>query len=334
MKKIWTISFLIGMIAFANSCDNEIDLTAEFKDIPIVYGLLSRTDSVHYIKVQRAFLGEEGDNALEIAQIADSLYYDNLDVKIENTSTGVSYSLEKVDGNLEGQVRDEGIFADQPNYLYKLILPIGEELEGGDEYILRINREDGKPEITASTIIVDDFTFTQPFEGAQINIRYRPYTVAWRKKAGAAFYDVKMLIHYLEQDGLNGGFVEKTLQWDIAENVSAEGNNASVFNYEFDGEEFYRYIGAELDDNDGFPRIFTSLDFVVDAGGQALFDYINIGQANTGITSSQVVPNYTNLSEGLGVFSSRNRVYYPDFTLLGEARDSLSNGIYTNDLGF
>jgi hypothetical protein len=331
MKKIWTISFLIGIIAFMNSCDNEIDLTAEFRDIPIVYGILSRADSTHYIKIQQAFLGQEGDNALEIAQIADSLYYEELDVSIERTSTGQIYVLNKVDGNLEGQVKEEGVFADEPNYLYKLIIPAGEELEGGEEYVLRLNRGDEKPEVTASTRIISDFTFTQPIATAEVNLQYRGYTLRWRKTDEVALYDVKMAIHYLEQSST--ATTGKTIIWNIEDNVSAEDGSTS-FAYEFDGESFYRFLGAELDDNDGFPRFFQSLDFIVDASGEALSDYINIGQANTGITSSQVIPNYTNLSEGLGVFSSHNRVYYEGFNLKGEARDSLANGIHTRDLNF
>jgi uncharacterized protein DUF4249 len=333
MKKFWTISFLIGIIAFANSCDNTIDLTADAKDIPIVYGLLSRSDSVHYIKIQKAFLGADGDNALDVAQIADSLFYNNLDVKIERANTGEIYSLNRVDGNQEGQVKEEGIFADQPNYLYKFILPQGEELVEGAEYALSIIRGDEKPVVTASCNIVSDFDLSLPLAGSEINFRYSSYRMTWKKTAGSAFYDVKMVVRFLERAN-NDPYVSKSIVWDIEDNISAEGGSPTVFNFSFDGEEFYRFLGAELDDDDSFSRIFEGLDFIVDAGGEDLYEYVNIGQANTGITSSQVIPTYTNLSEGFGVFSSRNRMNYDGFALKGESLDSLRNGIHTRDLNF
>jgi len=322
----------MGFLVMAISCDNTIDLTAEFKDIPVVYGILSQVDEDHYIKIERAFLGGDNSNAFDLAQIADSIYYEDLDVKIEHVNSGETFTLTKVNGDDEGIEREDGIFATSPNWLYKF----STELEEGDDYILRINRGDDKPEVTATTTIVSDFNFISPVMPTDININYRAFPISWRKKDGIAFYDLKMQFHYLEEDADNlGTFNEKTIEWDIFDNLAAEDfGGPSSFGFNFEGEQFYQFIGGALDPINGRKRIFTSLDFVVDAGAQELFDYINIGQANTGITSSQVIPTYTNLSEGVGVFSSRNRVFYEGFTLRAESRDSLANGIYTNGLGF
>ncbi len=331
MKKIRNISLLMGFLVLAISCDNTVDLTAEFKDIPVVYGVLSPADEDHYIKVERAFLGGDNSNALDIAQIADSLYYENLDVKVEHLNSGDVITLQKVNGEDEGLEREDGIFATSPNWLYKF----STELVEGDEYTLRINRGDNLPEVTATTAIVGSFNFTSPIMPTDINIRYRNFPLSWRKKDGIAFYDVKMLFHFLEEDADNIGiFNERTIQWDIFDNLSADNGGSNTFSINFDGEQFYQFVGGELDDINGRKRIFTSLDFVVDAGAEDLFDYINIGLANTGITSSQVIPTYTNLSEGVGVFSSKNREIYEGFTLKAEARDSLATGIYTTGLGF
>ena len=331
MNKIWTILMLAGIIISSNSCDNEVVLSAEFKDIPVAYGLLSRQDSVHYIRIEKAFLDENNGNALEIAQIGDSLYYENLDVSVERFSTGDSYSLTRINGNDEGLVKEDGIFANDPNYLYKFILPNGEELVGGEDYELQFNRGDNKPLVTASTTIVDDFNFIIPATATELNIRYRPFPISWRREAGAVFYDMKMLIYILEEQE-DGTFDEISLQWDIEEGIIAEGSN--TVSYDFDGEGFYIFLGAELDEIDGRQRIFSSIDLIIDAGSQEIFDYINIGQANTGITSSQIIPTYSNLSEGFGIFGSRNRTVLEGFSLKSEARDSLANGIYTSGLGF
>ena len=58
-------------LAFIASCDNDLDIIAEWKDISVVYGILNAQDSVHYVKLNKAFLGQ-GD-VYDMAQEFDSL---------------------------------------------------------------------------------------------------------------------------------------------------------------------------------------------------------------------------------------------------------------------
>ncbi|KAA3638695.1 MAG: hypothetical protein DWQ02_04770, partial [Bacteroidetes bacterium] len=73
----------IGLILLATlsitACTTDFQLEGEWKDIPVVYGFISVADTAHYIRVEKAFL-EPGGDANQIAQIADSLYYDNATV--------------------------------------------------------------------------------------------------------------------------------------------------------------------------------------------------------------------------------------------------------------
>lgn len=334
MQHLRLIFGLLGLVFLISACDNEVDLTSDFKDIPIVYGILNQQDSIHYIRIQKAFLPEDGESALDVALNPDSLYYDNLSVSLEQVDDGTTFTLERVDGADEGFNKGEGVFANRPNYLYKLDLSGGDGLEIEKEYMLIINRGDNLPLVTASTQIVGEANFTTPFQVGQLNIRYRGFDVTWRKAPAAAFYDLKMEIFYEEEDPASPGtFREKSVIWPIRNNI-VPGSSSQAVNYEFEGESFFQFLGAALDDNQGFARDFESIDFILDSGGPDIFEYINIGQANTGITSSQVVPTYTNLSEGFGLFSSRTRIRYEGFTLRPEALDSLANGIYTRDLGF
>ena len=69
------------------SCNEKIDLIGDFRETAIVYGLLDHSDSLHYIKITRAFIGP--GNALEIAQIADSSYFNTVEATIEEIEDGV-----------------------------------------------------------------------------------------------------------------------------------------------------------------------------------------------------------------------------------------------------
>ena len=308
MKKISAITLFFGIIFFGLSCSNDIDLTAEWEDIPIVYGLLSRQDTAHYIRIQKAFL-DKSKSALEIAQNPDSLYYENLDVKVVHLKGDKVYNLTRVDGNLEGFPKQEGIFANAPNYLYKFKLPPNENLAEGEEYRLTINRGDNKPEVFAEDVIVSDVSIISPFEGAALKILYKDFPITWRSEDDARLFDLKLAFNYKENslhpDSLNI-FVDKTIVWTVTKNIVRKANDGLQTKYDLPGESFYAFLASELEAHPDLKRFYTSIEFVVEAGGEEIYNYINTGQANTGITSSQVIPTYTNLSEGFGVFSSVN----------------------------
>ena len=81
-------------------------------------------------------------------------------------------------------------------------------------------------------------------------------------------------------------------------------------------------------------RRFESLDFHITAAGQDFVDLQRIVQANGGITSSNQLPVFSNISEGLGIFASRSKLDIEGITLASSGIDSLVNGIYTKDLSF
>ena len=69
------LSCLIICISLFSACENEVDLTADFRNIPIVYGLLNHGDSINYIRIQKAYLPADGESALDVALNPDSLFY-------------------------------------------------------------------------------------------------------------------------------------------------------------------------------------------------------------------------------------------------------------------
>lgn len=82
MKKIFLLSAFAALLGLFNSCSTDFDVAAPYKEIIVINGLLNPLDSVHYVHVGKAFLGE-GD-VFKMAQQADSTNYaDILDVKLE-----------------------------------------------------------------------------------------------------------------------------------------------------------------------------------------------------------------------------------------------------------
>ena len=67
-KYLFFIFISLGLVVL-NSCNEKVKLVGNFQETAVVYGLLDQADSLHYIKINRAFIGP--GNALEIAQIPD-----------------------------------------------------------------------------------------------------------------------------------------------------------------------------------------------------------------------------------------------------------------------
>ncbi len=325
----------VVLVLFLAACSTDFVLESEWKDIPIVYGLVSVDDAAHYIRVEKAFL-EPGGNAEDIARIPDSLYYGpEVTIEMKNLRNGKVVVLQRVDGAAEGFPREAGIFAEAPNILYKA----GAQellLQGGDEVTLTISRGDGLPPVTADTRMVgalEKVTNAPPavFSLGDYNATRR---ISWKADENAVLFDVRATMHYLESDPNNPTqFLEKEAVWVMSRNFERDGGSTQV-TFNFKSEEFFQFVAGALEPLANGARRFVSLDFHITAAGAEFAELQRIVQANSGITSSNQLPVYSNISEGLGIFSSRARLDITDITLASVSIDSLVNGIYTRDLSF
>ena len=332
MKK-FLFAILIAPFFF-QACSNDFEVTAPWQDIPIVYGLLNVNDTAHYIRVEKAFLDPNAD-AFEIAQIPDSLYYDNALVQLEKLNTGEVFTLQKVDGNLEGYPRKAGTFANAPNWLYK-IDSLTLDLKEGDQVQVQIDRGSGLPIVTAEAVILGKGIQRTPgTNDPSFSFDYNlPTKLAWSSSEHARIFDVTLFIRYTEYPiGQPDLFEHKVIEWKWGQGVRFP-SVTSQYILEKQGVEFYQVMANNIPVNPDMKRIFEGIDIQIIQGGEALEKYINVALANTGITGSQELPTYTNLSEGLGVFSSVNFLETKDVLLTAISRDSLRNGVFTKDLNF
>lgn len=336
MKKISSLS-LLAVVLFFGSCTTDFDLEGEWKDIPNVNSFISIQDTAHYIRVEKVFL-ETGGNALNIAQIPDSLYYaeDKITVQLEKVKTGETFNLARVDGNLEGYPREEGVFVNAPNYLYK-IKANEIDLDGEDELKLILNRGDNLDLITAETVVLSNLDLRDNIPPQEINLTdyTKNFRIRWVSDEFSKIFDIRLVVHYKEsEEGNPNSFTDKTLTWVIDDRfVRDEGSLTSSISIKW--EQFYIFLENNLDGSLNRNRRFVSMDLHITGAGEELVEFLRIAQANSGITSSQSIPTYSNLSgDGLGIFSSRTTAIRTGLTITGAACDSLRNGIHTKNFNF
>lgn len=325
----WIMGILAATWIFT-ACDNELVVTDEWKDIPVVWALVNKSDTAHYIRVEKAYL-DPTTSAEDIARIPDSLYYDDAVVTLKRISTGQVFTLTRVDGNLEGYPRDTGTFAEVPNYLYK-IKANQINLVIGDEYEFSLVRSDIPEPVLGKTIILPPPVLRNPSVGNLLSFRQNTtFTFRWDEIEDAGLYDLKMRFHFLEKNDTTAGqFIPRVIEWTLARNLTDR-------EHRIDGAEFYNALKSRIKQDPFAERIFQGVDIVVWCGGQELAEFVKITQANTGITSTQEIPGYTNLTptgEAIGIFTSRNLSENTGFQLTNQSLDSLRNGSITGNLNF
>ena len=338
--KIKLLSFFsLVIIIFSQSCSNDFDLIDQWKNIPVVYGLINKNEPVHYIRVEKAYVDPK-IGADKLARIPDSIYYDNIKVVLELDSK--EYELEKINGEDIGLPKQEGFFANQPNILYK-IDSTDIHFKANDEVTLKIYDTQGDSLLTAATThIVGDYIFAVNYPSDPINFNQDgKTTISWRSldnEKSAKFYDAKFIIHISEQkEPGSSEYIKKDLTWhfeDKLERKIVNGRPATSTLRKIEGISFFKFLRNNLDQSRKVKRRFLSIDIVVNSGEEALFKYINIGLANTGITSAQTIPTYTNLTHGKGVFSSRNQIKILEMGISTNTKLQLQDNEFTKDLNF
>jgi len=297
-------------------------------EIPVVYAILNAADTAQYFRVERAFV-DETISAVEIAQNPDSLYYDNATVTLTRVSTGDAWVMQEVDGNLEGYPRQDGAFATSPNTLYKLRTE-DIVLEPEEEYQLNINIGEQFPEIIATTSLIKPPFLSTPQDGSQgggLNIDpTRQFRIAWNDNSTNAIFDAYVRFFY--EETLDGETTSKSIDWQLKRNDDDNEINARA-------NGFYSLLANSLTVDPDIIRREQGASFTLVSGSIEIADYIRIGQANLGITSSGEIPVYEgSLSYGLGLFASRYTELRDELVLSQVTRDSLSFGPITGELGF
>jgi len=298
---------------FFSACSTDIDLYADYKQVPIIYGLLDARADTNYIKITRSYY-VQGD-AFEMAQNPDSSNYPGkLDVRLVEYCNGDSVR-EIILDTITIHDKDYGIFYAPSQKLYYTSekLPLNTRNQKYS-YLLKIVFPDGT--LITRTDLVGNSGFDVQSLGVNFSKIY--FGVTSRKflfhpATNAAFYDVYFAFNYKEQRELDGDSVPHTIQWyvgtyteyNLANNME---DGCYVFNYRPDTfyAELERYIGDDTLSPGVYLRRFFGdypIDVIIVAGGDKLSQYAHIDDAMIGATPG--TNDFSLINGGYGVFSSR-----------------------------
>ncbi|PIE87318.1 MAG: hypothetical protein CSA03_00755, partial [Bacteroidetes bacterium] len=172
MKKYFSALLILTSILALQSCKEDIDLIGEFEETAIVYGILDKADSVHMIKVNRAFIGP--GNSIEIAGIPDSNYFDNVLVTVEERVQGVLQRSWTLMDTLIDNKDENGIFYAPEQLLYYFETPPSSPLLDDAVYRLNIDINNGQFEVTGETGIVSGLLSSMTSQSSRFQFATNP----------------------------------------------------------------------------------------------------------------------------------------------------------------
>ena len=323
MRKNTFLPCFLLVAAMFSSCSTKVDLYSDYKDIPVVYGLLDAKQDTNYVRINRAFSGSNDHpiNANEIALVADSCNYPGkLDARIYRYGkTASSFSEYELEGfvtldTMTIHDKQEGVFYAPNQKVYYTVTNQANQNQaffktntGNKNYKYRLVVHKGNDSIVSETGLVGgenfDIMTTRLFFTAEPSDKME--NVYFRQADNAVVYEVRLQFNYQEKRGEQ--LTDKNVHWSLGTKSVNDMNYDDVTGYPYfscSRNALFNYLATAIGaDTVNVVRYMGDFVISISAGGDELYNYIQVNSPSEGF--SQTIPDYTNINGGFGVFSSR-----------------------------
>lgn len=318
MKKALFGFFLISLAVLV-SCKDQLNLIEGYKETAVVIGILDQSETAHYIKVTRSFIGDGETSSLTIAQIPDSNYFNQVDITITeqlaNGSAGRTFQLH--DTIIENK-NVNGVFYAPEQKVYVFYTSDSAPLLGDAKYTMNISIDNGRIKVSGETEMVDGITLSNNMAQPNGSLKfaddpgeYKTQQFQVTSTGNSYLFNAKMRFDYREYGiGLMDS-TDKSVPMDIGEaSVTPSGNSGYTFTVE--GSNFYNNLKTAIPQSSSIEkRKYLGIEIKFTGGSKELSSYISVNEPSSNLAQNK--PEYTNLTvtEGfdvIGIFASRYTV--------------------------
>lgn len=343
-----TVGLVLSLLTFS-SCEDDIQLVGEYKETAVIYGLLDQSESIHYIKINRAFIGP--GNALEIAKIPDSNYFENVYATISEIINNDTTRVWVLDDTLLDTKDENGIFYAPTEKVYYFTDASQGPLNTDATYQLDVIINKDLPNsfsVSGKTELVHGLTSGQSQVSSSFNFidsdgNLKTTSVIVSNTGTSAIVNATLGIDFYEytnnviQDSVS--IIWNTGESEVTPNTS--------FSTSAQGQTFYELIRDNCTSNTAIDkRRLKSITIKLTGGSEDLVNYMNANKPSSSI--AQAKPVYTNLTvtndrNVVGIFSARQTVTIvkqfsvplQTYSCLDQkSRRELCEGSITGDLWF
>jgi len=323
MKKIFLILSVIVVVV--TSCETDFDVNAEWEETTVLYGLLDASKDTQYIKINKAYLGE-GD-AMMMAEYSDSINFNPNDLEVKLHKIQFDDTLISIILDTTLIDKEDGLFAVDNNIIYRAITDtIPNFLSDNYRYALTIKNKKSGNKVSSNTEVISDAPYFIPSNYAlglynknmEDSLKFLSKTVEWDDINNGVIYQLDIIFNYTENNVL------KSLVWRQPL-VTYTGIKMQTV---LQGTKFFNFLRNNLEDDVNVIREFVDLDWIMTVGTEDLDTYIKVNEPLTGIVQQR--PQFTNINNGLGIFSSRYTHTEEDVPLTGGTEEYLIDHLDRN----
>lgn len=319
MKK-WLV---IGFFALSlYSCSNELDVNTIQPYVPVVYCLLDLNATDQYVRVSRSYEPDEDDPG--IPPVADSLIIrEPCEVYIEKwigedpleTWIFTKTTLPKDSGffPVAGQEWYTAAFVPEPNTRYLLYV-----------FFPEINRVVSAETVSTGFPVPED---PQPELPRFITItRNRGYTLRWYSVDHAGIYQGIFTLNYIEY--LGDQFEFQHVQWHLTNVLRDLPNDLLV--QELNQNQFFKVLIKNIPVKPDVERELVGMELSMAAGGEEL----GVAVRSHYFNDFSALADYTNLDNGIGLFSSLARTSVKNLAFSSLTEDAVCQDPELKSLNF
>lgn len=309
MKRAFTY-LCMGLAFVLNSCSTKVDLYADYKESPIIYGLLEANADTNFIKIARSF-SVQGDAFLSAANPDSNNYPGRLDVRLVEYWNGDSVR-EIILDTITRHNKLPGAFYSPDQKLYYTTEPL--TMNAPDRAVsYRLKAVLPDRVLSTKTDIVGSRKFGVKSLGVNFAKEYfgKERTFLFYPAPNATFYEIIMTFHFMEQYTPNGDSVPRTMLWNLGifydSDFAASTIDDEAYVLYYRPETFWTVLERFLgDDTIGVTRRFFGdhpVEFTIKAGGENLWNYMYVNEVLNGLNTEDNA--FSLIDGGYGVFSSR-----------------------------
>ena len=306
--------FVCFLIVFS-SCETDFDVNAEWQDVTIVFGLLDPGQNDQYIKINKAFLGN--DEAFEMASVADSSNYDpsNLLVKIYQINEMAFNTYDTVGSPiiLDTTIlkKDTGLFSADENIIYTFnnddLQSSNISYDNNSIYALEITNLISDNKVISQTEIINSFSFESTsgnqwglyIPNVPDSLTFRTKAIKWPITKNGIIYQLDLIIKYTENNN------DTSITWSQSLQEPIGSSDMTCF---IKGDDFFNFLSNNLSTSTNKDFIGINLNMTI--GTSNLKTYMQVNEPFSGIVQER--PVFTNINNGLGLFSSRYTYFHSE----------------------
>lgn len=313
------------MSLFLASCSNEFELNVPADPVPVVWCLLNPDVNEQYVRLGRSFLTDP--NNPDLPPVTDSTVWDMpVTVYIEEWQNG--FPVQTFWFNpVAASPKDTGFFPEDNLRLYKADF----KPTRLSTYRFYIHFPDDYRIVTGTTTLPGQPVVYDPQEipGRKINLQVGvQFTTRWAPGTGYGIYQGLFLINYNETLNEQLSTHQAYMHMDPILGLGAEIEMTDILS----GNRFLEEMAKQIPVREGVERSIINVQFKLFKGGEELALMVSPDLETTTISNS--LNQYTNLINGIGIFSSMQQVSVNNLQFSNTTLNELAHSELTHDLGF